>query len=288
MSNKSKLTYDLLVPIFESIDKTFTIDNIIDNGGGSYTLESCNTLWVTIGYTVTIDSIDYTVTTIVPDESITISGSTLPTAESFEVYDPFFRHGTLMATRAELAAEPNQLEKYPMIFMHEKTSERFNHDEELSIERESRCKFYALVPCDIVDWIITDHDLYAIRPMRNLMNAFLTAIREATNVHDEGLIESEWMDENKFGVYVQSSGMTKAIFSDNLSGTGLDLTIPFLEIGCENECETPAGTCDPVEIIDQDGDRVAFVDPGDQYRVLRFDGIVDNGPPYENSIVAIP
>lgn len=289
MISKNRLTYDLLADIFDTLDRTFTIDLITDNGNGTYTLEATNTLWITKGYTVTIDSVDYTVTDLQPDEWITISGDTLPTATEFEAYAPFFRHGSLMATRAELQAEANDANKYPMIFMHDKISERFNYDDELSLERESRCKFYALVPCDIKDWIITDHDRYAIRPMRNLMNAFVTAIKSATNVYDEGLVEGEWSDEHKFGVFIQQQGSVKALFADNLSGTGLDIVIPFLQPSCEDESPViPTPDCDPVQIIDQDGGTVAYVDAGDQYEVLRFDGIIDEGAPYTNSIVGIP
>ena len=59
-----KSTYELLEPIIAAIDLTFTIDSIEDVGGGYYILFSCNTLWATKGFNVTIGGDAYNITTI--------------------------------------------------------------------------------------------------------------------------------------------------------------------------------------------------------------------------------
>ena len=65
------------------------IDSFVDNGGGSYTINSSNTIYLENGDTVTIDSIDYTVSNLVDDTSFDISGDTGLSFEGNYFYSPF-------------------------------------------------------------------------------------------------------------------------------------------------------------------------------------------------------
>ena len=96
---------DITQKVQETISKltrTVTIDLITDLGDGIYQLDSCCTYWLRPCKTITIDSVDYKIQSFVQNESLTVKGDILPTASSFTITPPFYKHGTPMATNSEL------------------------------------------------------------------------------------------------------------------------------------------------------------------------------------------
>ena len=164
---KNKQTYDLLKPIVDTIDKAIVCQTLTDNGNGTYTFTCNNTKWLTKGYSFTVITDVYKVVSIVPNVSITVSGSTLPLAKTFDIYLPYFIHGTVIATNAELQNTANSIDKLPFIWLKEVTKETVSVDELDSLDRVSECDLYFMVDCDFSNWKTTDHDLNAIQPMRN-------------------------------------------------------------------------------------------------------------------------
>ncbi len=240
-------TYDLLLPIVQAVNREIIVDEITDLTNNVYRLDTCNTLWVTKGYTVTIDAIDYRVTDIVPNESITITGTTLPTASSFLAEPFYFVHGTLRSTKNDQNNKNKFYDKYPILWLHDIHDERFDRNPENIVGRFSDCTFYALITSDNDKWQTTEHDKYAIKPMRNLVNAFIRALiaSRATNLdQDETAYTHTVRDHARFGHYQTSgdnSGNTEKLFNDSIGGARLRLEIPFLRTFCCSDCcEQPA------------------------------------------------
>ncbi|RLI45313.1 hypothetical protein DRO61_10730, partial [Candidatus Bathyarchaeota archaeon] len=71
-------TVDIIREIVEGINKTIEIDSVVDNGDGTYTLLTCKTLYIQENFPITINSNDYTVTTVVKNTSIVVKGDVLP------------------------------------------------------------------------------------------------------------------------------------------------------------------------------------------------------------------
>lgn len=220
-------TYSLLEPIINAIDNSMMIDTIIDNLDGTYKLEMCFTKWLTIGSNIVIDGEDYKVIDFEYNDWIKVEGLVLPTIYGFEIDLPFKFRGTIIATSEELNNINLSWNKFPMIYLHEIVRERFNDNEEETIERESECDLYFLVDSNNQDWLTKDHYSYAIRPMRSLLFEFISALNNSKTV---GAVDTyEVFDHAKFGVYFSDKGHTKKIFNDDLSGTQLKITIPFLK-----------------------------------------------------------
>jgi hypothetical protein len=230
-----KETWELLLPILNTINKTFTVSSVIDNGNGTFKLNTCNTLWLTINYNLTIGAETYKIIDVEPNEWVLLQGVNAPILTSFDVYSPFKFHGTIIAQSEELNATPISFNKFPMIYLHEITRERFNVNEEETIDRESECDLYFMVDCNIQNWLTNDHYKYAIRPMRNLLFETITALKLANNV---GIFtDFEVFDQAKWGVYIADKGHKSKIFKDDLSGTQLRITIPFKkELKCNSIC----------------------------------------------------
>lgn len=228
-------THKLLETIFATIDRTVYVTSYTDNEDGSYTIETCDTKWLYLGRTITIGELDYVVTDLVVNESITVTGTELPEALTFELFPFYFIHGTIIAAMIQLNAEQYNWNKYPVAYLHQITREKFDENPENTLERESDCEIFFLAEANFSDWTNEEHSSYSIAPMRNLLFDFIDALKSAKNI---GLIvDYELFDHAKFGVYLSDKGHTSSIFKDELSGVQLKITIPFeKDCSCENEC----------------------------------------------------
>lgn len=225
MSKKD--TFALLEPIINTIDNSIIINSIVDLTGGKYTLNICNTKWITIGATVTIGANEYKVIDFILNESVTVTGTVLPVLLTFNISIPFKFAGTIIATNEELSNINFTWKKFPMVYLHEIVREKHNNNPELKLDRDSECDLYFLVDSNNPKWLTKDHKKYAINPMRSLLFALIDALNKSKQV---GLIDSyDVFDHAKFGVYFADKGHTKKIFNDDLSGTQLRITIPFLK-----------------------------------------------------------
>lgn len=228
-------TNQLIKDIIDSIDRGIIASSIVEITPGNYQIFSCNTLWLTLNRTITIGSVDYIITDIMPNEWVKVSGASLPVLSEFDIYAPHFFYGTVLAQNEQMNLIPNSLNKLPMIWLHEITRERFETDETLIIDRESDCDLYFMTDADFTDWLTPQHNQYAIMPMRNLIDSFIDTARNSARVQDN--LSYEIMDHAKFGTYLESKGHVKHIFMDKLSGSQLKISIPFLkDMTCSALC----------------------------------------------------
>lgn len=224
-----RTTYDLLTPIVNSIYKWINGDSITNHGNGTYTLYTCDTLWLTVKRKFTINSVSYTVEDLSPNEWVKLKGVSQPPLK-FEIYSPQFVHGTIIAQSTEYDNRSHlSWNKLPMIYLQEITREDFNNDVSESGDRDSDCTIYFMTEANIKDWKIVDHDKYAVMPMRNLLFGFIEALNEATNVDADELKKYSVYNRQDWGEFLFPNGQIKKYFKDDLSGSELRITIPFLK-----------------------------------------------------------
>jgi len=173
MSNRVE-TVDVVKSLVSLLEFTYIIDNIIDNGDGTYTLESCNTYHLHEFLIITIDALEYTIQSTVYNESITITGNPLPTATSFDIPAPFYFHGTVIKTNLELI-NLDQFDKMPMVYLLEVLEDDFLHRDEI-IDRNSDLRLFFLTSANFTEWKTGDHYKNAIEPMRSLAYNFIDAV----------------------------------------------------------------------------------------------------------------
>ena len=225
-----KSTYELLQPVIAAIDKTFTILSIVDNGSFNYTLNACNTLWATQGFSVTIGGNSYVIQSIVPNVSITVQGSVVLTAMS--LYAPVFYHGTIKATSTDLERPVNgtllSTDKLPMIWLHEPTDETYEENPKKAIAFRAKVELYFMIDGDMA---VTNDDAYTyfIKPMRNLIDSFMSAVKSAKTINENLITTSAPKDFARWGVYMGKDGGEKTIFNRPMSGTKFEVEIPFIK-----------------------------------------------------------
>ena len=228
-----KSTYELLKVVVNAIDLTFTATDITENTDGTYTLASCNTLWATQGFAVSIGGVNYTIVSVTPNASIIVSGISIPSVKVFELYPPVFYHGTIKATKYELDEKPisNAIlsqDRLPMIWLHEPTDEQVNENALMAIALYSSCELYFMVDADFSNWSNDDHYDQAIKPMRNLIDSFMNAVKGSRIINEILIKTSSPKDFARWGVYAGKDGGEKTIFERPMSGCRFDVTLPFI------------------------------------------------------------
>lgn len=212
--------------IVTGLDLTLTIDSVTDNLDGTFDILMCDTGHLQPLFDITIGGNTYTIIDFISG-GIKVSGTQAITATSFVQYTPYFFHGTVRATQAELANIIDANSKTPMVYFYEVISERFIEDNDNILERESKIRLFFLTQADFTNWQTIDYHENAIQPMRRLMERFIDKLKAHPRVQE--ITDYTVINQNKFGVFINDKGFEKAIFAENLSGCELNIDLEILK-----------------------------------------------------------
>lgn len=217
---------DIIEGVVNSMTFPVKVNSVIANVDGTQTLQTCDIFHAQPGFGVTIAGNDYTIVSINADlHEITISaGVAVATPVTFNLYAPFFFHGTPRQTNVELTQVMDASSKTPMVYLLEEVTETFFNAEDIR-ERESVLRLFFLTQADFERWLTEDFHTNAVEPMRRLLDGFIEALGNDKTIDTEE-IDYSVTNRQRFGVFITNSGYEKALFSDKLSGCELNITIP--------------------------------------------------------------
>lgn len=197
----------------------------VDNSDGTFTLPICRTYWLKAQDIVTIDSVEYKVSNVTRDSSLTILSDTEPTLTSFYLDAPSFYHGTIVQTNQELSKDAKDVtERTPMAYLYRDLEDDFKSSDN-SLDRETPIRLFFLHDTNFTDYTTEKTDEETLEPMRSLAYFFVEEILKKSK--QLGKIEDYSIrDYLRFGVENQS-GYTQNIFNDNFSGVELNITLPI-------------------------------------------------------------
>ena len=237
-------TVDIVEELIGQIDRTFKIKEVIDNGGGSYTLNTCDTMYLQVCKEVEIDGNTYKITDIVQGESITIEGSVLPGASEFEIYAPNYFHGTVISVAEEYNAIQHYADKLPMIYLVEPFRETsYEMASGNVLDREAAIKLFFIGESSWADKTTDGHYEDAIIPMNNLRNRFLQTLRDSVQI--DTFEDWDSVNRAKFARLNSKKGGGSTLQSyetsyidDDLTGSELNMNLPILRgAWCQCNCK---------------------------------------------------
>jgi hypothetical protein len=228
---------DIIETLVNQLTFTGTINNLIDNVDGTFTIEVCETFHVQpICSMIDIGGTDYKVTQVVNNTSITFTASVAPVGTTFSIEGPKYFHGTRIAINNELTQITQGSNKMPMVFVWEVIREIFNLDDENRIERTSDLRIFFLGQrppgVDKTDTLYAD----AVVPMWNLSHEFVKLLKNNVQI---GELDGNFTLINfaKFGVE-GVNGATDSFFNEELGGTELRIDLPILKkFTCKGACD---------------------------------------------------
>jgi hypothetical protein len=260
----------ILKELIETTAHTVVVDSIVDNGGGSYTIETCNTFYLNFGKKFTISAVEYTVTSFVLNESITFTGASLPNVTSFEIDPPRFIYGTPKFINAELT-KTNFTGKYPYIWLVEISNTEHDASPSARIKSTPNFSLLFLDEMNKTGWTIEDHYENAIDTQLNEIDFFIKTLKKRRDLFETESLTYETINHANFGVYISDKGYDKKILSDDVSGAQLQIKIPYIVDTC-NGCDAPIiSICNPVT-IEVDGVFSEYVASGGSYNCVTGGG----------------
>lgn len=249
---------------------TFEATDIVDNEDGTFTLETCNTFHLQPLFKITIGVIEYEITAVSHNTSITIKGEEFPTVNTFSVYNPFLHYGRVSDVNEELVLITDSSQKTPLMYVMQDFSETYYNQDEAK-DRDSPLRILFMTQADNVKWTIDDHYNQAVKPMRNLAYSFIQFAEQQAYI---GIIDRyEITDRIKLGKQRSETEKPKALFGGFLSGVELNVNLPVLK-SVNDCCGSQIGMLMAI-IKDQDGNIVTTLAPGQVYEVTIFDGTED-------------
>lgn len=217
----------ILKELIGSTAHTVTIDSIVDNGGNSYTIETCNTYYLNYGKKFTISTVEYTVTGIILNTSVTFTGSTIPTVDSFEIDPPTFVHGTPKMVNAEWQSV------YPVIWLVEIHDTEYDERPQARIKATPNFNLLFLDETNKQDWTVGDHYENVIDTQLNEISFFIQTLKRRRDLFETELLSYQTTNHVNFGDYIVNKGYDKKILNDDLSGVQLNIKLPYVSI---NDC----------------------------------------------------
>jgi hypothetical protein len=208
------LTVDFISDMVALMTPTITIDSVVDNGDGTQTISVCDTYWIRKYKVLTIDSVEYIVSSFVKDTSFTIPSTTLVTATSFVLEAPYYFHGSPMQVNNEHLKIKVSANKYPLVYLVEALTD--NHYDELDgRDKDMGLRIFFLDSLDGKNDEVTEHFTNVVKPLNAMLSYFVELLKDNTYTLP---FSYDVINRVKVGVYTTNQGNTEEIFSDPLDG----------------------------------------------------------------------
>ena len=272
--------HEILRHVIENMENRVVFQSITDNGDGTYTIEACNTMWAMVGDIITVGNDEFTVTDVDPNVSMVVSGL-VPFAPSvyFELKRPYYFHGTIRKTDNELKTITMGPEKFPMIYCFEIFRESYYQLKSDPRERTSSLRLFFLASADKNNWLTDTHYERAIKPLRNMVEAFIKYVDNRNGFSK--LDEYETVNRVDFGTFTEDNGNLKHLFTDHLSGIELSIDLEVSKdltctLACP--CDTPLPSPCPVATYkNSDGSFVIQIASATTYTSEDIDVTLNSG-----------
>lgn len=196
--------------------------------GATSVLTVENVYHARVGLNCIIDGFEFEIISVNYDANTVEVNGTPVTYILFEMPVPFYFHGTPYATNAHISRLQDS-QKVPMIYLLEIIREQLQV-EDSSIETIADLRLFFLDVANFQDWTTDQHYSNVIRPMRNLLDAFIDQARNSPLFGE--LPALQVITHVKFGVYQDSKGHLNSLFNDRLSGIELNGSFPFYNKCC--------------------------------------------------------
>ena len=218
----------ILNDLIESTLHRVTVESITDNLDGTYTLSVNNTYYLSLGSVVTINLIDYKVTDFVLNNSLTLSGAVIPIAHTVNI-------------------QINQnINEYPFIWLLEFLDAEHDDADDSSVKATLDLNLYFLTSSDFEDWNIDKAYSYAVYPMYNEIDFFIKTLKARQDLF--GKLTSHTVNNHvNFGAYATDKGYELQIITDQLSGSQLRISLPYVVDVCIGDLPI-VSKCFPVSI----------------------------------------
>lgn len=219
----------LVNTIVDSMTPVVSISSV-EVSGTNWILKTCNTYWLSTAFTITIDSVVYTIHEFVQNESLTVSGSVIPTVMEFQIEAPKFEHGASRKVNNERKGETyidNMYKDAPFVYLPVPRVTNDN-DDESSYAYVADIRPIFLMSYDERKDTTKDQQVDIIRPLQAMASMFIDLVNQSIDKFEEPENVEEFQHMN-FGDE-QAWGNDSLIFDEKLSGVQLSFGLTVFDM----------------------------------------------------------
>ena len=195
-----------------------------------HTLTVCDIYHAQPGFKVTISGNDYVIKSISGTNTMVVEGTPAVVAPvTFDLYPPYFFHGTPIQQGVELAKEKSVSNKTPMVWFYEQFTDKFFNDQISAVEREVTMRLFFLTQTDTDKNYTETAYQNAIEPMRRLAENFIRQLDVPINGvkrFNTDDLDYSMVNYHKFGVFINNKGMQNSLWQEKLAGVEISVTLP--------------------------------------------------------------
>ena len=231
----------ILNEYISTLTQTVVFKNVIDQGDGTFKIETCNTANLRPPKHIEIGSSGYTIESIVQDECFIVRGDNPITVEFVQLPAPFFVHGTPMNAANELVQVPYEI-KYPLVYLYEIYAEEVNVNKIDPSAYSANVRLFFMDETNPADYLTAEQYSEVIRPVRSLVELFLEPILQGSSKffveQTQNFQLIPWVN---FGKFQNEKGNREYIFKEKVSGYELKINLDVLRayvnnLKCSNGC----------------------------------------------------
>ena len=226
---------DLFRTAIEDLGQTISINSVVDNSDGTWTLNVSKTRWLrpyaenwSRSTKVTIGSTDYNITSLIYNTSITLTTmDDLSSASSFTIQAPLYINGTQLSAMKDRDAIDKKWTGYPFVWLVEPFIADESKDKRSIIASTPDLTMLFLDGDNANDWSTADRYEKVINPMDEIVEAFYQKI--ITTRATFGKVTS-WkvIRHAKFGKQAEN-GHIHSIINEKTSGVELRFSVEILK-----------------------------------------------------------
>jgi len=218
---------DIISAIVTSIRDTGTISSITKSGN-IYTVYTSDTKKLKQYHYVVINSNSYQITEILLNTYFKITSSTAVTGTQWIAEAPYFYSGTPIAIDSILKQIQNGSKKYPVIVLFETIRQNIINDNTKATGINADVNLFFMDNANFKDWLTEDHYENVIEPMQEYLDEFIAACNKSIYINEYEFDKYNIINHAKWGIYVEEKGKVRSIFTDELSGIELQMTLPIM------------------------------------------------------------
>lgn len=235
--NYRQSSIDIIRNVIASMTFPIEVTSVANPSADTYVLTTCDIQHAQPGFKWTIDSVVYTITEIDGDaKTITVIGASTVAPGTWNLYTPFFFHGTVSQTNIDLAEVLDASEKTPLSWMLENFTDEIFDDPMDAKDRVIKLRLFFLTQPGKANEKTDNRYHHCIEPMRRLQENFVQKLRKMPGRFDLREFDYELQNYAKFGVYINEKGMASNYFSSPLSGVEMKFSLVVLKTGACPVC----------------------------------------------------
>jgi hypothetical protein len=226
---------DILSTVIDDLELTmniYAVSSVVNGVGENWKAWTLNTYYLHTGMRVTLGGIEYKIIDFSQNKYLVLDSEDYaksePSTGNYTIDNPFFIWGKYKKANAELAYKSQQPYQYmPFIWMFELQPRTQPEAVDSVIQSEGIVRLFFMNTYPAEDYTTADHYTQIIKPMDDLVDRFVSALKKSKYIGILGTITRTNHANFTNGGSLTAGADQKVLDAGNLSGIEVEIDLPI-------------------------------------------------------------